>query len=128
MTEPDAAPETAADAAPESAVTTRFGILSIVIAALFGLFYVYDLWEAISNLVQLPLVYEAYGFDTAALPWWLLLVGVAIPPVIFALALAAGRRRSVGVRSLLLLLGLAVVAAASLGVIAAEIALRPALF
>lgn len=122
---PDAVAET------DTAVTParpRFGIVSIVIAALFGLLYVYDLWEAVSNLVQLPLVYEAYGFDTASLPWWLLIVGVMIPPVVFGLALVAGRRQSVGVRALLLLLGLAVVAGASLGVIAAEIALRPALF
>ena len=128
MTDTDSPDAVAEPVTPAPTAARRFGIVSIVIAALFGLLYVYDLWEAISNLVQLPLVYEAYGFDTAALPWWLLLVGVAIPPVVFGLALAAGRRRSVGVRALLLLLGLAVVAAASLGVIAAEIALRPALF
>lgn len=128
MTDTDSPDAVAETAAPDPAPSRRFGPVSIVIAALFGLLYVYDLWEAVSNLVQLPTVYEAYGFDTAALPWWLLIVGVAIPPIVFGLALVAGRRRSVGVRALLLLLGLAVVAAASLGVIAAEIALRPALF
>lgn len=128
MTEPDSADAVAETAPSVTPVRPRFGIASIIVAALFGLLYVYDLWEAVSNLVQLPLVYEAYGFDTAALPWWLLIVGVAIPPVVFGLALVAGRRQSIGVRALLLLLGLAVVAAASLGVIAAEIALRPALF
>jgi hypothetical protein len=124
MTDTDSPDAVAETSTPVPAPAHRFGIASIVIATLFGLLYVYDLWEAVSNLVQLPVVYEAYGLDMATFPWWLLLVGVAIPPVVFGLALAAGRRQSVGVRALLLLLGLAVVAAASLGVIAAEIALR----
>jgi hypothetical protein len=104
----------------------RFGIPSVIIATLFALLYAYDLFEAIANLVELPLVYAAYNLDAASIPWWLLIVGVLLPPVVFALALLLGRRQTVFGRAVILLLGLAVVAGLSLGVIALEIALRTA--
>ena len=122
---PDPTPVVASVETSEAAPTPRFGLLSIVVAALFGLLYVYDLWEAISNLVELPVLYAALGLDAASLPWALLILGVALPPLVFGLALLVGRRRTVGVQSLLFVLGLAIVAGASLGIIAFEFALRP---
>lgn len=103
----------------------RTGWLGLAVAGLFGVFYAYDLWEAIGNLVNLPTFYAAFGLDEARLPWWLLWAGVLIPPVAFAAALLLGRRHSLLGQALVLLTGLAVVAALSLGVIALEQVLRP---
>lgn len=96
----------------------RYGWLSLAVAGLFGLFYAYDLWEAIGNLVNLPLFYAAYGIDSSHVPWWLLVIGVLIPPVVFGIAFLVGRRHAVLVKALVFLAGLSVVAALSLGVIA----------
>jgi len=109
-----------------SPARARFGIPSAIIAVVFALLYAYDLFEAIANLVELPLVYDAYNLDAASIPWWLLIAGVLLPPVVYALALLLGRRQTVFGRAVILLLGLAVVAALSLGVIALEVALRTA--
>lgn len=111
---------------PAVASSPRIRIGALVVAAVFALLYAYDIWEAISNLVEVPVLYAALGFDAASVPWVLLILGVVLPPVVFALALLVGRRRSLGMLALLLLLGLAIVAGASLGIIAFEAALRPA--
>ena len=116
--------EVVADDAREAA-RGRYGWLSLVVAALFGLFYAYDLWEAVSNLVALPGFYDAAGFGSENVPWWLLWIGVVIPPVAFILAFVLGRRRNVFGKALIFLVGLAVVAGLSLGVIGLEDVLRP---
>jgi len=101
--------------------------LVVAVTALFGLFYAYDLWEAVSNLIELPPVYELYGLDASFVPWWLLWVGVLIPPLVFGLALVIGRRQGVLGKALILLVGLTIVAGLSLGVIALEQVMRPEL-
>lgn len=103
----------------------RAGVIAV--AAIFGVFYAWDLWEAVSTAVELPVFYEVYGFDVAQLPWWVLVLMIALPPVVFALALWLGRRRRLWQRAVLLLVGLAVVAALTLGLVALEAVLRPAL-
>jgi len=103
----------------------RYGWLSLVVAALFGLFYAYDLWEAVSNLVALPSVYDEVGIGAENVPWWLLWAGVIIPILIFVLAFVLGRRQNVFAKALIFLLGLAIVAGLSIDVLAAEEVLRP---
>lgn len=103
----------------------RYGWLSIVVATLFGLFYAYDLWEAVSNIVELPSAYESAGLHTDAIPWWVLIIGLVIPPVVFGIAVGIGRRQNVGAKAVIFLVGLAVVAGLSLGDIALEQVLRP---
>jgi hypothetical protein len=106
---------------------TPYGWLSVFIATVFGLLYAYDLWEAVSNLVALPLFYDAYGYGSENVPWWLLWIGVLIPVAVFVVALLAGRHRTVFARALIFLVGLAVVAGLSIGVLALEELLRPVL-
>jgi hypothetical protein len=103
----------------------RYGWLSLVVAALFGLFYAYDLWEAVSNLVALPSVYDEVGIGAENVPWWLLWSGVIIPVLVFVLAFVLGRRQNVFAKALIFLLGLAIVAGLSIDVLAAEEVLRP---
>lgn len=100
----------------------------ILVAVGFGLLYGYDVWEAVSTLIELPRFYDALGFTAAAVPWWLLIAGIALPPVAFVLALIVGRRRPLGQFALVLLLGLAVVAALSLGAVSLEFFLRPPMY
>ena len=104
----------------------RYGWLSLVVAALFGLFYAYDLWEALGNLFNLPVAYDALGIGDRV-PWALLWTGVLVPPLLFAIAFFVGRRRNVFAKALIFLVGLAVVAALTLGILGVGDALLPAI-
>jgi len=104
----------------------RYGWLSLVVAALFGLFYAYDLWEALGNLFNLPVAYDALGIGDRV-PWLLLWTGVLVPPLAFAVAVFLGRRRNVFGKALIFLVGLAVVACLTLAVLALGDALLPAI-
>lgn len=90
----------------------RYRPASIAIAVIFGLFFAYVLWSAIGNLLTLP---KEFGTVT---PWWLLILDVAAPVVVYAAAFVLGLRRSIGARAVLFLLGLAVVACSTVGSIA----------
>lgn len=94
----------------------------LVFAALFALAE----FSAVSNLVALPQYYAALGIGDAV-PWPLLVAGVAIPPIAFALALLAGRGRTPGQRALLLAAGLGAAHALALSAVAFASALQPAL-
>ncbi len=104
----------------------RYGWLSLVVAALFGLFYAYDVWEALGNLFNLPTAYNALGLGDR-IPWALLWVGVLVPPLVFAVAVFVGRRNNVFGKALIFLVGLAVVAALTLGMLALADSLLPPL-
>lgn len=105
----------------------RYGWLSLVVAALLGLFYAYDVWGAVGNMINLPTFYDAIGIGSRNVPWWLLWIGVVIPVVIYVLAFVVGRRRNVGAKAVVFIVGLAVAAGLGIGVLAVEDVLRPAL-
>jgi hypothetical protein len=94
----------------------RYGWLSITIAAFFGLFYAYNVWAAIGNLVR----YSAVGeqADAAGVPWRLFFVGILMPAVVFGVAILLGRRRGVLDKVVIFFTGLAVVSALSLALAA----------
>jgi len=78
--------------------------LTWIVVGAAGLLYAYAVWNAIAHLVSfLPSGLTAIG-------WVTLLFGVVFPIIVFALALAIGRRRDLGELALLLLAGLGVVA------------------
>ena len=85
----------------------RYGWLSLTIGAVFGLFYAYDVWEAVGNLIGVPKIYDGLGL-TAQTPWVFLVAALIIPLVVYGLVLLLGLRRNAGERTLLLLTGLAV--------------------
>lgn len=102
---------------------SRIGWLGLSIAILFGLFYVYDLFEAISNVVgvtsQINLYNEARAvvkLDPVPIPWGWLVIDVLLAPVVFALAFIIGRRKTVLLKVLLFVIGLTLVAATTLSV------------
>ena len=101
----------------------QFGWLSITIAIAFGLFYVYNLFEAISNVVgvtsQINLYNQARAvvkLDPVPTPWVWLVIDVLLAPVAFALAFVLGRRQPVLLKVLLFAIGLTLVAAMTLSV------------
>ncbi|QAY73704.1 hypothetical protein ET445_10450 [Agromyces protaetiae] len=69
--------------------------LDLTIAIVVGLFYAYDVWEAVGNLVgltdtttQLDVPFTAWGLA-------LLIAGIVLPLIVFALAFWIGRGRGV---------------------------------
>jgi hypothetical protein len=105
----------------------RMGVLSIIVAILFGLLYAFDLWEALSTLLELPAYYALVGLEPSDLPWPILIIGLLSPPIVYGIAFALGLRRNTLERALIFLVGLAVVASASLTLIFLEGFFRPAL-
>lgn len=103
----------------------RYGWLSLVVAALFGLFYAWNVWQSVATMFVLPQFYDAYGYGAENVPWWLLWVGVAVPIVAFLLAFVIGRHSNVVVKALVFLAGLAVTSALGIAIIALEGVLRP---
>ena len=105
---------------PTVARAPGYDVRSIIVAAVFALFFAYDLWEAVSTAIALPASYDAIGLDPATIPWWLVALYVLVPPLAFVLAILVGRRQTVLGRVLAFAVALAVSAALSLGLIALQ--------
>ena len=103
---------TATDAAPR---TPRLPVwIIVVIAGIFALFYAYVVWTALGFLVQ-----QASGTEgLSGYGWFVLILPVVMPLVVFGLAFAIGWRRDAGQFALVLLTGLGVVAAFWLNIFA----------
>ena len=102
-------------AADVSTRTPRLPVWVIVaISGIFALFYAYAVWTALGFLVQ-----QASGVEgLSAYGWFVLILPVVVPLVVFGLAFAIGWRRDAVRLALVLLTGLAVVAAFWLNVFA----------
>ena len=84
------------------------------VSAVFGLFYAYIVWNAVTLLV-----YQAGGgLGLNGLGWFVLLFAVLFPIVVFAGAFALGWRRGVLAFVLVMLTGLALVLVFWLNVLA----------
>ena len=90
--------------------------LLIAITVFFGLFYAYDVWEAIGNLVGLNLQAQSLDTQLSGFGWTVLIFGVILPVLVYALAYWLGRNRAFGVQALTLTVGLCAVAAISLDI------------
>jgi hypothetical protein len=88
--------------------------LSVAIAIAFGLFYAYDLWEAVGNLVGLNIAAGDLDTSLSGAGWAVLIAGVMIPAIVYGLAFLLGRRRAAGVQAMLYLTGLCLIAVLSL--------------
>jgi hypothetical protein len=95
--------------------------LRFAVIIFFALLYAYDLFEGISNLVAVPAQIAEYNrfliendLTPVAVPWTILIANLLLPPVAFAVAWALGRRRGIRHQAIVLLTGLAVVAALTL--------------
>jgi hypothetical protein len=103
----------------------RLGWLSATVAVLFAIVYAYNVWDAIRNLVELPTFYVASGLSSSSVPWWVLIIALLIPIAVFAAAFWVGLRRNVLSKSLIFIVGFALVQCLTFGTVALEAILRP---
>ena len=114
--------ESASTASAATAATPqRRSWLSLAVTIVFGLFFAWDFFEAITNLFGVVELLDARNSflnenDLApiAVPWTILIANLLLPVAGFAVAWWMGRRRSLGAQALLFVTGLAVVAALTL--------------
>ncbi len=92
-----------------AAAKGKVGPLGIAATIVFGLFYAYALWAALSQLIDLPGDLKGLGAG-----------GLFVPIVAYALAFVLGVRRNVGEKALIYIAGLVVVAALGLSFIGFE--------
>lgn len=110
--------EPAVDAvAAEAPAKRRITWLTLTIAAVFGLVFANFVYQAIRNLIELPRLYEALDL-TDSVPWALLIVGLAAPIVLYALAFIIGFRRRYLEQVIVFAMALTVTAGASFTVVA----------
>ena len=112
-----AVPETPAEPTGILRPQAPIGVMTLVIAAVFGLLFAYFVWQAIGNLIELPKSYEAIGLSSGV-PWALLVIGLAIPVVLYVVAFVIALRRPVLDKAIIFLMALSTAAAFSYGVVA----------
>jgi hypothetical protein len=85
----------------ENSDHTPVGRLTVwVLAIVFALLFVAPMFQAVSDLIAYP---QYVGGRT---PWWLLILAVIAPPVLYAAGLWLGRGRTAVQRTILLGAGL----------------------
>lgn len=67
--------------------------LALVIAVLFGLFFAYDVWEALGNLIGMLSLAGNLGVGLSALGWVVLIGALLLPLLLFTLAFWLGVKR-----------------------------------
>lgn len=83
--------------------------LAVTIAAIFGVLYAYDVWEAVRDLVGVSLMVGDLGVSLAGIGIALLIASLLVPLVVYALAFWLGYRRGPLAQIVLFLAGFAVV-------------------
>ena len=94
-----------------SSARGKLGWLSITVAVIFGLFYVYAFFTAIAAIVEFPRTWSMGTLDAGSAPSALPIIALLLPVVVFAAAFWIGLRRNVFGKALIFILGLAAVAA-----------------
>ncbi|WP_448005093.1 hypothetical protein [Agromyces bauzanensis] len=103
--------------ATEAAVAPRPATplwLAVTIAAIFGVLYAYDVWEAVRDLVGVSLMVGDLGVSLAGIGIALLIAALLVPILVYALAFWLGYRRDPLAQVVLFLAGYAVVQALTL--------------
>lgn len=96
---------------------TRSGA-RIAIAAAFLLAFGWQIFGAVSNLLAWIRLAVLAGGQLTATAWVVLILGIAIPTVVYVVAVVLGRKRSPGPLALILVLALCVSEALSLAQLA----------
>jgi hypothetical protein len=94
-------------AAPVPARRTPFW-LELTLAIGFGLFFAYDAWEGVGNLIGMSQMASALETSISGVGWLVLIAAAVLPVALFAAAFLLGRRRTAVVQAALYLCGLAV--------------------
>jgi hypothetical protein len=109
-----------ASTAPVEASRSRTPFwLAVTLAILFGLFYAYDVFEALGNLLGISDFANGLDASINGFGWVLLVLGLVLPIAIFATAFTLARQRGPLVQVAFYAVGLGLSAALSLDIIAA---------
>lgn len=92
--------------------------LTVTLAIIFGLFYAYDAWEAVGNLVGMTGLAGQLATTLSATGWVVLLLGILLPIALFAGAFILGRKRGPLQQAALYVVGLGISAVLTLDVLA----------
>jgi hypothetical protein len=82
-----------------------------ILAVVFGLVYAWQVWAGLINLVSLNLAAQSLDTRLSGFGWGLLLAGVLLPALIFAVAARLGRSRPWYAQGALFLVGLGLASA-----------------
>jgi len=104
---------------PQSILAPKkpISVLTLIIAAVFGLLFAYFVYQAIANLIELPKSYAAIGLADSV-PWAVLVIGLGIPVILYVVAFAIALRRPVLDTVVIFVMALATVAAFGYGIVA----------
>lgn len=103
----DATGAAGASASPPRPATPLW--LAVTIAAIFGVLYAYDVWEAVRDLVGVSLMVGDLGVSLAGIGIALLIAALVVPLLVYALAFRLGYHRGPLAQVVLFLAGYAVV-------------------
>jgi hypothetical protein len=104
--------------APAKRGFRSFGKAGWTVAIVFAFLYAYHLWGGIANLIGVVSLLNAYGTAPDAALWSLIVGYLAVPVVVYALALVVGRTLRTWERAVVFIVGFAVVSAISLSLLA----------
>lgn len=94
MTSADNVPvASSTDSTPQAVSSRTPQWLAMVLAVFFGLFFAYDVWEALGNLVGIANYAAQLDGALTALGWIVLIGALVLPIALFALAFWVGHRR-----------------------------------
>lgn len=89
-------------------------MLKVIVAWITGVFltilYLYAVVTAVGNLMGMSGLADTLRIGLSAAGWTWMVIGIAMPAVLLSLALILSRKRTTGIRILLLTLGITVVA------------------
>lgn len=109
------------DTAAQTPTRGRYaGWPRLAIAIVFGLFYAYDLWEGVGNLLGLASISIQYSVSIRPAAWFVIGLGIAVPILIFVVATLLGRRHGYLTQAALYLAGLCASAATALSLTTAS--------
>lgn len=91
--------------------------LDLMLAIVFGLFFAYDAWDGVGNLIGMAGIADALETSITGVGWVVLIAAILLPVALFAVAFLLGRRRTAVVQAALYLTGLAVSAALYLDIV-----------
>ncbi|MET0724811.1 MAG: bacitracin resistance protein [Leifsonia sp.] len=106
--------ETAVDRSPRTPLW-----LAVALAIVFGLFYAYDVFEALGNILGISDFATSLDASINVFGWVLLVLALVLPLAIFATAFTMGRHRGPLVQVVFYAVGLGLSAVLSLDIIAA---------
>lgn len=108
----NAAPEDSALAADRGSRPARVSVIAVL-----GLIVAWFTWDAVGNLVALPVLLEEFGLGETV-PWPALVLGVAMPVVYYGVAVAIGTRLPLARLALVLVTSLGAIAVTRLSLVA----------